>query len=224
MTASCLVQFGRSGFVGRFTSSDSLERNERVIVRGPRGVEQGVVLCAPGDKFTVSLSVEGEVLRVATRDDYTRLATFPDRESELLALANEAATERGLPITFVDAELTLDDRLIVHGLAWDACDATPLFDKLSSRFNLSVRLLDLSQTAVARDPNQPEGCGKPNCGSGDGGCSSCGSGADGSESKGGCSTGSCSRGKVKSADELTAYFADLRQKMEATAATRTPLH
>jgi len=223
MTASCLVQFGRSGFVGRFTSSDPLERSESVIVRGSRGVELGVVLCAPDDKFTPSLSVEGEVLRVAACDDHARLASFPARESELLTRANEAATKRGLPITFVDAELTLDDRLILHGLAWETCDATPLFDELSSRFNLSVRLLDLSQTAVTHDPKQPEGCGKPDCGSSDGGCSSCGSGADGGESKGGCSTGSCSRGKVKSADELTRYFADLRQKMEATAATRTPL-
>jgi hypothetical protein len=28
---------------------------------------------------------------------------------------------------------------------------------------------------------------------------------------------------VKTADELTAYFADLRQKMEAAGGTRTPL-
>jgi hypothetical protein len=75
---------------------------------------------------------------------------------------------------------------------------------------------------VTRDPKQAaDGCGKQDCGSGAGGCSSCGT--DGA-SKGGCSTSSCSRDKVKSADELTAYFADLRQKMEAAGAARTPLH
>jgi hypothetical protein len=219
VTASCLIQFGRSGFVGRFTSTVAAERGARVVVRGPRGVEAGVVLCAPGEQFTASLSTEGEVLRVATVEDEARLAEFSEREAELLARAGAAATERGLPLTFVDAELTLDDRLILHGLAWDACDATPLFDELSARFGLSVRLLDLSQTAVTRDPVQPSGCGKPGCGSEGGGCSSCGSGESG-----GCSTGSCSRGKVKSADELTAYFADLRQKMDAASATRTPLY
>jgi cell fate regulator YaaT (PSP1 superfamily) len=196
-------------------------RGERVIVRGPRGVESGIVLCEPGEQFTPALSTEGELLRTATPDDESQLATFATRESELLTHANQAATEGGLPLTFVDAELTLDNRLILHGLAWDACDATAFFDELSARFNLTVRLLDLSQTAVTRDPKQSEGCGKPDCGSGSGGCSSCGS--EGGESKG-CSTGSCSRGKVKSADELTAYFADLRQKMEAASASRTPLH
>jgi hypothetical protein len=79
-------------------------------------------------------------------------------------------------------------------------------------------LLDLSRPVTATDPPAPAeaGCGKPGCGSGGGGCSSCGTG-------GGCSTGSCSRGQVKSADDLTAYFTDLRQKMEAAGVARTPL-
>lgn len=221
---STLVQFGRSGFVGRFTADAAVPRGERVIVRGPRGVEPGVVLCEPGEKFAPSLSTEGDVLRIATYEDETRVAGFPGREAELLTLATDAATERDLPLTFVDAELTLDDHLILHGLAWDACDATSLFAELSARFGLSVRLLDLSQTAVTKDPKQAaDGCGKPGCGTEGGGCSSCGTDSGG-ESKGGCSTGSCSRGKVKSADDLTAYFSDLRRKMEAAGETRTPLH
>jgi hypothetical protein len=66
---------------------------------------------------------------------------------------------------------------------------------------------------VAVDPPEKSySCGKPDCGSGSG-CTSCGTG-------GGCSTESCSRGAVKSAEDLTAYFADLRAKMEA----RTSLH
>lgn len=222
MTTSCLVQFGRSGFVGRFATPAAVARGARVVVRGPRGVEVGVVLCEPGEKFSSALSTEGELLRSATDDDEARVAAFAACEAELLALATDAAAERGLPLTFVDAELTLDDRLILHGLAWDACDATPLFEELSARFGLVVRLLDLSRTPVARDSKQAsDGCGKPDCGSGSGGCSSCG--GEG-ESKGGCSSGGCSRGKVKSADELTAYFADLRRKMEAAGADRTPLH
>jgi cell fate regulator YaaT (PSP1 superfamily) len=208
-----LVQFGRSGFVGRFAApaNDAVARGARVVVRGPRGVEAGVVLCEPGEKFAGALSTEGDLLRAATDDDDARAATFPARETELLAVAGEAAESRGLPLTFVDAELTLDDHLILHGLAWEACDATALFAELSARFGLVVRLLDLSQTAVASDPKLT--CGKPGCGTDSGGCSSCGT-------KGGCSNGSCSSGKVKSADELTAYFADLRQKMDAA---RLPL-
>ncbi|HEY1189453.1 MAG TPA: hypothetical protein VGE74_17500 [Gemmata sp.] len=220
---STLVQFGKSGFVGLFTAKQSCARGERVIVRSPRGLETGVVLCEPGGQFSPALSVEGEVLRTPTPDDETRTATFAACEASLLEAANVASSERELPLTFVDAELTLDDHLILHGLAWGACDATPLFEGLSARFGLSVKLLDLSQAPGAKDPEPaPAGCGKPGCGSGGsegGGCSSCGTGTE----KGGCSTGSCSRGKVKSAEELTAYFANLRQKMEQSPPTRTPL-
>ncbi|VTR91226.1 Uncharacterized protein OS=Blastopirellula marina DSM 3645 GN=DSM3645_23751 PE=4 SV=1 [Gemmata massiliana] len=223
MTPSALVQFGRSGFVGRFTSSAAHPRSARVIVRGPRGVEPGVVLCEPGERFTPALSTEGELLRAVTTEDDSLIASFPVREAELLSAANAAASECGLPLTFVDAELTLDAHLILHGLAWEACDATPLFADLSTRFGLSVRLLDLSQTAATKDPPPPStSCGKPGCGSEGGGCSSCGTDSGDGEKKG-CSTKSCSKGKVKSADELTAYFADLRQKMERSAETRTPL-
>ena len=75
---------------------------------------------------------------------------------------------------------------------------------------MPVRLLDVTRTATAPDPPDA-GCGKPGCGTTGGGCSTCG-------------TGGCSRGAVKSADDLTAYFADLRQKMDAASAGRTPLH
>lgn len=216
---SYLVQFGKSGFVGRFASASAVARGERAVVCGPRGVEIGQSLGELTERLAESLSVEGELLRPATAEDEARAAAFPAREAQLLAISSDAAAERGLPLAFVDAELTLDDHLILHGLAWDACDATPLFDDLSARFGLTVRLLDLSQTQVSRDPKQAEGCGKPGCGTESGGCSSCGTG----EAKGGCSTGSCSRGAVKSADELTAYFADLRRKMDAAGVNRTPL-
>lgn len=216
---SCLVQFGKSGFVGRFAAAVAVPRGERVVVSGPRGVELGLSLGELTERLAQSLSVEGELLRTATAADEGQAAAFPTREARLLAISANAAAARGLPLTFVDAELTLDDHLILHGLAWDACDATPLFDDLSAQFGLTVRLLDLSQTQVSRDPKESAGCGKPGCGTESGGCSSCGTGG----AKGGCSTGSCSRGAVKSADELTAYFADLRRKMDAAGVDRTPL-
>jgi hypothetical protein len=206
--SAVLVQYGRGGFVGRFAASEAFARGSRVVVRGPRGTELGTVLCAAdGPTF------DGDALREATAAD----ATSPEREAELLRAASAESEARGLPVALVDAELTLDGALILHGLAWAACDADPLFANLSARFGLSVRFFDLGAPVPKDAPEPATGCGKPGCGTESGGCSSCGTG-------GGCSTGSCSRGAVKSADELTAYFADLRTKMEATRVTRTPLH
>lgn len=201
--SAVLVQYGRGGFVGRFAAREAFARGARVVVSGPRGTEIGTVLCAADGP-----ACDGDALRAATDRD----TTSHERERELLEAASALAEARGLPVALVDAELTLDGALILHGLAWSACNADPLFAELSARFGLNVQFLDLGTPAEKEAP-EPAGCGKPGCGTESGGCSSCGTG-------GGCSSGSCSRGAAKSADELTAYFADLRTKMEAG---RTPL-
>lgn len=210
-----LVQYGRSAYVGRFAAAGGLttSRGDRVVVRTPRGVELGEVLCGADDRFACGLdpAAGGELLRTVGPDD---LADAERRESVGLALLT-AAEGYGLPVAFLDVEVTLDSSAaILHALPWGACDADPVLADLSERFGLAVRLLDTSRAPTAKDPpEQAATCGKPDCGSGSGGC---GTG-------GGCSTGGCSRGKVKSADELTSYFADLRHKMEQSAG-RTPLN
>jgi cell fate regulator YaaT (PSP1 superfamily) len=211
-----LVQYGRPGFVGRFRSEFPLDRGDRVVVRGPRGDEFGEVLVAPEH---ASPHHDGEVVRLAAPDDDVRATQLDLRGQELLALASERGSELGLPLAFVDVEITLDGTAILHALPWDACDATALLDELATRHGLAVRLLDLSRAATAKDPASA-GCGKPGCGSETSGCSTCGT-----DSKtGGCSSGSCSRGSVQSPEELSAYFADLRRKMEDAGLARTPLN
>jgi hypothetical protein len=211
MTHHYLTQYGRLGFVGQFQSEFSLARGDRVVVRSPRGIELADILVAP-ERF--SDTDDGDVLRAATAVDDAEASRLDARGQALLADASNRGSELGLPLAFVDVEVTLDGTAILHVLPWDACDATALLDELASRYYLTVRLLDLSRSPTSKDP-PATGCGKPGCGSesGGGGCST-----------GGCSTGSCSRGVVKSSEELTAYFADLRQKMEDAGLARTPLN
>jgi hypothetical protein len=210
-----LVQYGRSAFLGWFdTASRENERPEftrgdRVVLRGARGEELGTIL----GEVSHSDRPDGRILRLATVADAARAEQNEARGREVLAAAEELAAAADLPLVLVDIELSLDGtQAVLHALPWAECDASPLLDQVAARFGLEVRLLDLSRTPTAADPPATSGCGKPGCGSGSGGCDSCGTG-------GGCSTGSCSRGKVKSADDLTAYFAELRRNMEA----RTPL-
>ncbi len=204
--SSYLVQFGRSAFLGWFEAKASYSRGDRVVIRGPRGQELGTIL-GEGNE-----TADGGILRRATAADRTEAERNEARAGEILAAAEVQVAAIDLPLSLIDVELSLDGtQAILHALPWGECDATPVLDQLSTRFGLAVRLLDLSRTPTAADP-PATGCGKPGCGSESGGCDSCGSG-------GGCSTGSCSRGKVKSAEDLTAYFAELRRNMEA----RTPL-
>jgi hypothetical protein len=177
------------------------------VVHGPRGVEIGDVLLS-SDCVD---SADGEVLRIATERDDEDAARLSERAQLVLAAAS--ACGAGLRLSFVDVEATFDGTVILHAIAWETSDASGLLDELEEQFGLRVRMLDLALIATTKET---AGCGKPNCGSGSGGCSSCGNG-------GGCSTGSCSRGTVKSAEELATYFAGLRQQMELTGFVRTPL-
>jgi hypothetical protein len=212
MPPSYLVQYGKTGFVGRFrpASAEPRARGDRVVVRSRRGLELGTVLCEPAARFDAP--DDGDLVRGATRDE---IELREPCGAELLATAQARADELGLPLALVDVEILLDDSAVLHGLPWAECDATALFEELSARFGCPVRLLDLSRGEVAKD-EPTRGCGNPDCGAESGGCSSCGTG-------GGCSTDSCSRGSVKSADDLTAYFRDLRARMEHHANGRTPL-
>ena len=188
--------------------------------RGPRGVELGHRAVRTGRAVH---RPSRPTANCSARDGRGRGAspTLPRREARATRARCAAAAETpGCRSTFVDAELTLDDRAHPPRRSpWDACDATPLFADLSARFGLlrpvarplphgrSRKTRSSRATAAASPTAAPAAAGARR--------------AAPTAIKGGCSTGSCSRGKVKSADELTAYFADLRQKMEAAGVDRT---
>ena len=46
-----LVQYGTAAFVGRFTADNDLSRGASVVVRSPRGLEIGCVLCETKSAF-----------------------------------------------------------------------------------------------------------------------------------------------------------------------------
>jgi hypothetical protein len=217
-----LVQYGRPAFVGRFGSAAELAcgRGDPVVIRSPRGLEVGTVLCPATNRFArlIGPAADGELIRPATPEDLSLIEQLAERGGAVLAAADRLAAAAQAPVTFLDAEVLLDGTAaVLHAVAFGDTDLTPLLDTLSRECGLVVRLHDTARTPVAKDAPEAAGCGKPDCGSGSGGCSSCGTG--------GCSSGGCSRGSVKSADDLTVYFADLRQKMDAHfGGPRTPLN
>lgn len=196
-----LVAYGQGTYLGRFRAAAEYRRDDRVVVRTDRGVEAGTVLDRAASQSVVAV---GEVLRPLTPEDEVTAARHRVRLVAILADAESETATRGLPLQFLDGEILLDgSQAILQAVHWADCDATPLFADLTARHGLPVRLADLTAT-----PKPTTAC--TTCGAEKSGCDSCGTG-------GGCSTGSCSKGSVKSADELTAYFAGLRKQMDAAA-------
>lgn len=203
-----LINYGQSGYLGQFRAAAEFRRDDRVVVRSGRGLELGTILC---EARTLGPDIAGEVLRVATATDETAARELRDRSAAIVSDAQSLSDSLGLPLQFLDGEVLLDGReAVLQAVHWAECDATPVFEQLSTRHGLLVKLADL--TAAPK----PAAKTCDVCGEEKSGCDSCGTG-------GGCSSGSCSKGSVKSADELTAYFAGLRKQMESAEA-RVSLH
>jgi hypothetical protein len=204
-TREYLVSHGCAAALSRCRARGlaAAQRGDAVVIRSARGLELGTILCeAPPDLPAIS---PGELLRHATADDRRAAQEMQALGLKLLDSAQHFIEADLLPLLPLDAEVLLDrSQAIMHLLRWDQCTLTPFVEQLQSHFDLKVTLLDRSK------PDEQHGCGS--CG--DGGCGSCGEG-------GGCSSGNCSRGSMKSAEELTRYFAELRQQMQALQ--RVPL-
>jgi hypothetical protein len=200
-----LLSYGRLGDFGRFRARKPLvcSRADRAVVRSHRGLEVGEVLraaTARHAKFLPNTSV-GQLLRLVNATDEEALAKSRKLSQAVFARAARLGQELALPLEVVDAEVLLDgEHGVIHLLRSQECDVRPFVSTLSRDFELHVTLADLTRPLVAQPEQEEGGCGREGCGHG--GCSSCGSG-------GGCST--CGLGKP---EEVTAYFAGLRQKMD----------
>src|SRR5262249_31613492 len=115
MPQSYLVQYGKSGFVGRFRPADTEPhaRGHRVVVRSRRGLELGTVLCEPATRFDAP--DDGDLVRRATDGD---AESSESRGADLLAAAQTRADELGLPLAVVDVEILLDCSAVLHALPW----------------------------------------------------------------------------------------------------------
>ncbi|VTS03950.1 hypothetical protein [Tuwongella immobilis] len=213
-----LVEFGKSGFLGRFgwEGPTVLQRDQTVVIESERGVELGVVRCELELPPQASGTVR-PILRSATEADHALSQSLQHQASQLLAEFEQHVERAGLPVACLDSESLLDDQTVVlHLLPWADCDLSPSLESLCANGSRRILVEDHRRLPAER-LTEPEtkGCGKPGCGSASsGGCSSCGS-----SSGGGCSTGGCSRGSVAGSDELTEYFRSLRDQLDAQTET-----
>jgi hypothetical protein len=193
-----VVSFGKSGALGVFNAPAPLvlRRGDRVVVRTPRGVEVGTVLCAATVRQARLLGATGmgELLRPFGTDDANRLPELAQLGQAVYAAAQEHVG--GVGIAILDVEVLLDGHQAIVQYVGADVSLDTFAQALEARFALAVRLENLAQPAM---PHEHGGCDKPDCGRG--GCSTCGSG-------GGCA--SCGSAKVDMRD----YFAHLREKMQ----------
>lgn len=205
-----LASFGLSGEFARFRAATPLHlrRGERVVVRGPRGVEIAEVLrqATPRHAHFLPNTSVGQLLRRLTFADEQSENAMRVRAQQLFERGGQLAAEMGLPLMLLDVEVLLDgEHAVLHQLRGADADVRPFVSTLSREFAMHITLVDLSrdrEESAAEENDEHAGCGRPDCGrKEEGGCSTC--------SSGGC--GSC--GSTKPQD-MELYFAQLREQME----------
>jgi len=201
-----LVSYGRSGGLGRFIAEPApqFRRGQRVVVNSVRGAEIGAVLClaTAAHARLLQTPATGQVLRLATAADFAADAEVRTLEQRVFDRSRCLAVTSGLPMEILDIEIPLECRqAILQILSSAVCDPTDLVECLEREFDLDVRLEDLATPRIEEDEHG--GCGEPNCGRENGGCTSC------SSANGGCATGCGSK-----AFDIRQYFGHLREQME----------
>jgi cell fate regulator YaaT (PSP1 superfamily) len=203
-----LASFGLTGEFGRFRVASPLPvcRGDRVVVRGPRGVEIALVLreATPLHAHFLPNTSVGQLLRHVTPDDEQTEFDMRIRAQQVFERGVQLAAELGLPLILLDVEALLDgEHAVLHELRGEDADVRPFVSALSREFALHITLADLSRdpTVAAQDKSGGDvGCGRPDCGqTADGSCNSCGS------------CGSCDSAQPK---DMKSYFAQLREQME----------
>lgn len=202
-----LISFGLNGDFAPFQSGETLQRGDRVVVKSSRGLELGTVLCESAARSAGMIpGLGGQLVRRATSEDESLAQRLRQRTHQLFEDSRRLAQEQNLPLEVLDVEILLDDRHATLHVLGDG--GQPLIEALSAKYGIAITVEDLAIPAPAPDT----GCGKPDCGSGHGGCSTCSTG-------GGCGTG-C--GSPELSRQTAEYFSQLRQKMEGQP-QRTPL-
>jgi hypothetical protein len=187
-----LVVHGLMGEIDRYRaeSAMALPRGTQVVVQGDRGLEIGEVVRPARPKHVGMMGRVGRLVRPASEADLGLAQARETQAQALVSRAEELRQELRMAVVVLDAEVQLagDEGLLLYVQSGKG-DIRDLISLLSKEYTLSLRSHDVAA----------KGCG--DCG--EGGCGSCGSG--------GCGT-SCSAG---SREEVSRYFADLREKMEA---------
>src|SRR5215471_4714025 len=131
-----LLSYGKAGDFGRFysTNSLSLRRGARAIIRSPRGIEFGTVLCPTNPSHATHLpnTTVGQLLRLASEQDEQNAQSMKARAGNIFSDGRDLANDLGMPIELLDVEVLLDgEHAVLHHLRWAECDMRPFVSTLS---------------------------------------------------------------------------------------------
>jgi cell fate regulator YaaT (PSP1 superfamily) len=163
-----LVRHGAMRFIGEFAAPPDrpVRRADTVIVRTERGQEVGEVLCpaTPQAVAVIPEPTRGDILRVATADDRSKLAHLRDVEQKEFAAGEQLIAQHRLAMQLVDVEhLFGGERIIFYFLAEHRVDFRELVKSMAREFHTRIELRQIGVRDEAKLKADYGDCGKPVC-------------------------------------------------------------
>lgn len=163
-----LVRHGSMRFLGEFTQPPgaSARRGDTVIVRTERGMESGEVLCpvTPEAIAAIPEPTRGDILRVASEEDRTKIARVREQQKQQYAKGEELVKLHRLAMQIVDVEYLFGgERLIFYFLAEGRVDFRELVKSMAREFHTRIELRQIGVRDEAKLLADFGDCGKPVC-------------------------------------------------------------
>ncbi len=166
--ARYVVRHGAMRQLGDFEAAPgaSYQRGQLVIVRGPRGQEAADVLCpsTPQAAAQIAEPTTGQIIRLATDADQTRLEQIRQDLPRKFDLARQHVDTLKLPMQLVDTEFLFGgERLVFYFLAEKRVDFRELVKMLAREFQTRIELRQIGVRDEAKLLADYGDCGKPVC-------------------------------------------------------------
>jgi cell fate regulator YaaT (PSP1 superfamily) len=164
-----VVRYGVSRHLGEFTVKPPqwLPRQAAVIIRTPRGVEWGTVLCPASERTRDYLGLKdepGRVLRLATVEDGFTRDSQAAMEKEQFLICRDHIRERNMQMTLVDVEhLFGGEKSVFYYVAEDRVDFRELVKGLAKVMKTRIEMRQMGVRDEAKLLADYGDCGQPVC-------------------------------------------------------------
>jgi cell fate regulator YaaT (PSP1 superfamily) len=169
MASRYVVRFGMMRQVSEFTikANDEYRRGDQVIIRSPRGLEWGEVLCEATDRTKEYLGGQdpaGRIMRLANPEDERLRDELWRKEQDAFLIARELIEEHKLVMLLVDVELLFgNEKLTFYYVSEARIDFRELVKAMAKRFNQRIEMRQMGIRDEAKLLADYGDCGKPVC-------------------------------------------------------------
>lgn len=167
MASSWIVRHGAMRFLGEFdTEEETYHRSDEVVIRTPRGLELGQVLCPSSPRALEMLTepTKGKLIRQLTDKDRETCEHLKRLEREEMEACGRFVAERKLQMELVDVEhLFGGERIIFYFLAEKRVDFRELVKDLARSYQTRIEMRQIGVRDEAKLLADYGDCGKPVC-------------------------------------------------------------